>query len=98
MPPLSRAQHSLGLHQEVIVKAPCDRTNIVLKGGLELLLTGSIYRWYGTENRKGTISFSPDTQNATSVGGHRLQTEISEPVCSPGREGVGEWGVTREAG
>lgn len=93
-PALSPTQQSPGLQQEVVVKAPRDRANTVL------LVTGSISRWCGTENRKGNVSFSPDTQNATAVGGHRLQTEISEPHWLPlgvgGREGVGK--ITREAG
>lgn len=46
-------------------------------------MTGSISRQCSTENRKGNVSFSPDMQNATSVGGHRLQTEISEPHLPP---------------
>ena len=49
-------------------------------------MTGSIYRQCGSENRKGNVSSSPDTQNATSVGGHRLQTEIREPHWLPLRE------------
>lgn len=66
------------------------------EGPTELLVAGSIYRLQGTESRKGNISFSLDTQNATSAGGlvvvvgHRLQTEISSYVRSRGR-GAGEW-------
>ena len=52
-------------------------------------MAGSIYRLQGTQSRKGNISFSLDTQNATSVGGHRLQTEISSYSRSLGREGGG---------
>lgn len=66
-------------------------------------MAGSIYRLQGTESRKGNISFSLDTQNATSVGGHRLQTEISSYSCSLGREGEaegreGEWEIKRGTG
>lgn len=62
-------------------------------------MAGSIYRLQGTESRKGNISFSLDTQNATSVGGHRLQTEISSHICSWGTEAEGgerEWEIKRE--
>lgn len=59
-------------------------------------MAGSIYRLQGTESRKGNISFSLDTQNATSVGGHRLQTEISSYSCSFGREGSGIEGMGEE--
>lgn len=64
-------------------------------------MAGSIYRLQGTESRKGNVSFSLDTQNATSVGGHRLQTEISSYSCSLGREGAEveggeeEWEIKR---
>lgn len=63
-------------------------------------MAGSIYRPQGTESRKGNISFSLDTQNATSVGGHRLQTEISSYSCSSGREGgeEREWEIKSETG
>lgn len=75
-PALSPAQQSLGLQQDVVAKAPRDKANTLIQregggggGQLELLVTGSISRRCGTENRKGNVSFSPDTQNATSVGG-----------------------------
>ena len=58
------------------------------RGPTERLVAGSIYRLLGTESRKGNVSFSLDMQNATSVGGHWLQTEISSRSCSLG-DGVG---------
>lgn len=54
------------------------------EGPTEWLVAESIYRRQGTESRKRNVSFSLDIQNATSVGGHRLQTEISSYSCSSG--------------
>lgn len=70
-------------------------------------MAASIYRPQGTESRKGNVSFSLDTQNVTSVGGHRLQTEISSYSCSLGRvggggggrrEGMREWKIKSKTG
>lgn len=59
-------------------------------------MAGSIYRLQGTESRKGNISLSLDTQNATSVGGHRLQTEISSYISGGGGRRRGAWEIKRE--
>lgn len=61
-------------------------------------MAGSIYRRQGTESRKGNISLSLDTQNATAVGGHRLQTEISSYFSGGGRWGGGLEEIKRRTG
>lgn len=75
--------HSSCLFQEVVAGELHDGTDIVLQRGLQ----SSWWQPLFTGSRKGNISFSLDTQNATSVGGHRLQTEISSYSCSSGTEG-----------
>lgn len=61
-------------------------------------MAGSIYRLQGAESRKGNISLSLDTQNATSGGGHRLQTEISSYISGGGGSRRGAWEIKRETG
>lgn len=83
------------LLQEVVARVLNDGTDIVLqRGPASCRWQASIYRLQGTESRKGNISLSLDTQNATAVGGHRLQTEISSYIsgrwCEGGRGRGGE--------
>lgn len=93
------------LLQEVVARVLNDGTDIVLqRGPASCRWQASIYRLQGTESRKGNISLSLDTQNATAVGGHRLQTEISSYISgrwwegAGGRRGTGDKGEDREAG